>query len=444
MFVGITNTPRDYAWGSRTAIAELLGRQASGGPEAELWLGAHPGWPAVVTDVTPALAGRRLDAVIAEDPARFLGPRFTTLPFLLKVLAADKPLSLQAHPNPEQAAAGFARENEAGLATDAPERNYRDASAKPELILALSPTFEALAGFQHVSTIRMLLEELLLSATGDDRDAISAFGARLAAGNPAEAASTGSSQRIVEEGTPLTGTTVPPHSGEGNPLRDSVEWLLRGGGDVDALVAAVTRTAAAVPTGTSSFGREFATVGRLHELYPGDPGIVLSLLLNRVSLPQGQAMFLPAGNIHAYLQGVGIELMAASDNVLRGGLTEKHVDVDELLDVVVFEQRPMARVQPDSPVPGVEVFRTDTDDFVLARVGLGDAAAMHGYTLAGPESATFTLTGPAVVLVVAGGMRIGGATDSATLGRGDAVLVTPDEGTVTFSGSGIAFVATTP
>ena len=154
MFVGITTPPRDDAWGSRTAIAELLGRPASGGPEAELWLGAHHGSPSIVTDATPEFAGRRLDELIAEDPARFLGPGRTTLPFLLKVLAAEQPLSLQAHPNTAQAEAGFARENEAGLAVDAPERNYRDASAKPELLLALSPTFEALAGFQHVSTIR--------------------------------------------------------------------------------------------------------------------------------------------------------------------------------------------------------------------------------------------------------------------------------------------------
>lgn len=443
MFVGITNTPRDYAWGSRTAIAELLGRRASGGPEAELWLGAHPAWPSVVTDATPGLAGQRLDAVIATDPARFLGPRYTTLPFLLKVLAAEQPLSLQAHPDADQAKAGFARENEAGLALDAPERNYRDASPKPELILAVSPTFEALAGFQHVSTLRLMLEELVVSTSGEDRAAISAFAERLAAGDPAATGSTGSSKHIAEEGTPLEGTTVPPHSGEGNSLHDTVAWLLRGGDDVDALVAAITRTAATAPA-NSSFGRELATVGRLAELHPGDPGIVLSLLLNRISLPQGQALFLPAGNIHAYLEGVGIELMAASDNVLRGGLTGKHIDVDELLDVVVFQQNPMPRVQPDSPVPGVDVFRTDGDDFVLARIGLGDAAAVHGYTLAGPESATFTLTGPAIALVVSGGLRISGATDATNVGRGDAVLITPDEGTVTFTGSGIAYVATTP
>ena len=443
MFVGITNTPRDYAWGSRTAIAELLGRQASGGPEAELWLGAHPGSPSVVTDATPAFAGRTLDALIAEDPARFLGPGRTTLPFLLKVLAAEKPLSLQAHPDTAQAEAGFARENEAGIAVDAPERSYRDASAKPELLLALSPTFEALAGFQHVSTIRMLLEELILLSPDDDRDALRAFAGRLADGDPALAASTGSSHVVAALNPPDTASTSPAHTGGGNPLRDTVEWLLRGGDDVATLVGAITR-AASESTDTSSFRRELLTVGRLADLHPGDPGIVLSLLLNRVSLGQGQAMFLPAGNIHAYLEGLGIELMAASDNVLRGGLTDKHVDVDELLDVLVFEATPTPIVRPDAPLPGVEVFRTDVDDFVLAQVALGDAAAVHGYSVAGPDTATFTLTGPAIVLVVTGGIRIDGATDRTTLARGDAVLITPDEATVTFSGSGVAYLATTP
>jgi mannose-6-phosphate isomerase len=443
MFVGITNTPRDYAWGSRTAIAELLGRQASGGPEAELWLGAHPGSPSIVTDATPAFAGRRLDEVIAEDPARFLGPGRTTLPFLLKVLAADQPLSLQAHPNPAQAEAGFARENEAGLAVDAPERNYRDASAKPELLLALSPTFEALAGFQHVSTIRMLLEELILFTSGDDRDAVRGLADRLAGGDPALAGSTGSSQDVAAGAPPLSSATVPAHTGAGNPLHDTVGWLLRGGDDVAALVGAVTR-AAASSAGTSSFRREFETAGRLADLHPGDPGIVLSLLLNRISLGQGQALFLQAGSIHAYLEGLGIELMTSSDNVLRGGLTSKHVDVDELLDVVVFESTPVPVVRPDSPVPGVTVFRTDGDDFVLAQVALGDAAAVHGYRLAGPDTATFTLTGPAIVLVVSGGLRIDGTADRTNLARGDAALITPDEGTISFSGSGVAYVATTP
>ncbi|MGN6407166.1 MAG: mannose-6-phosphate isomerase, class I, partial [Curtobacterium sp.] len=142
--------------------------------------------------------------------------------------------------------------------------------------------------------------------------------------------------------------------------------------------------------------------------------------------------------------GTGIEVMAASDNVLRGGLTPKHVDVDELLKIVVFEALTTPIVQPSEGEPGVTVWRPQGDDFVLVRVALGDAAAVHGYTLGGPERTTVALTGPAEVLVVTGGLTIEGATDSISLARGDAAFITPDEGTLTFSGSGVAYVTTTP
>jgi mannose-6-phosphate isomerase len=439
MFIGITNTPRDYAWGSRTRMAKFLGRQPSGAPEAELWFGAHRESPSEVT--TPGLAGH-LDELISAQPLRMLGPGRSRLPFLLKVLAADRPLSLQAHPDAEQAREGFARENAAGIPLDAPERNYRDDSAKPELILAVSATFEALAGFQHMSALRMLFAELTLYASGEDRQVIAAFADRLA-GDSALAGSTGSADDVGQQDAPASPSTTTEHTGADNPLRDAVAWLLRGGADVARLVRAVV-AAAADAAGPSSFRREFATVARLAAEYPGDPGIVLSLLLNRISLVQGQAMFLPAGMIHAYLEGVGIELMAASDNVLRGGLTPKHVDVDELLSVVRFEALPVPVVQPDSPLDGVTVFRTDADDFVLAEVALGDAAQVHGYRLAGPDRASFRLTGPTIVLTVTGGLLIRGASDEVNLGRGDAVYVTPDENELTFTGSGVAVVATTP
>jgi mannose-6-phosphate isomerase len=443
MFVGITNTPRDYAWGSRTAIAELLGHPASGGPEAELWLGAHPGWPSTVTTATPELAGRRLDEVIAAAPARFLGAGRSRLPFLMKVLAADAPLSLQVHPDPAQAKEGFARENAAGIALTADTRNYKDDSAKPELILALSATFEALAGFRHVSESRLLLAELAGAAAGEDRAVISRFADDLGGGDAALAGSFGSSAEIIRDGAPAVGGTVPAHAHSGNPLAFVVERLLRGGDETERLIAAVVATAQQLGP-NSSFGREWATVGALAEAYPGDPGIVISLLLNHVSLRQGQALALPAGAMHAYLSGLGIEVMAASDNVLRGGLTPKHVDVDELLQVVVFESLPTSTVQPDALRPGVTVWQPAGDDFLLAQIAVGDAAARHGYTLSGPESTTFRVDGPAEILVVAGGMTVRGATDSISLARGDAAYVTPDEDTLTFVGSGIAYLTTTP
>jgi mannose-6-phosphate isomerase len=444
MFIGISNTPRDYAWGSTTAIAELLGRPASGGPEAELWLGAHGASPSVVTTASPEHAGQRLDALIARDPAPVVGTGRTRLPFLMKVLAAASPLSLQVHPDLEQARAGFRREQEAGLPLDDPARNYADDNHKPELILALSPTFEALAGFRHVSETRLLLAELAVSAASqDDRTAIGALADRLAAGDPAAAGSTGSSVHVVRDGMPVSGETSAEHRGGGNPLADAVAWLLHGGDEVERTVAAVTTAAARAPE-LSSFAREFRTVGLLADGYPGDPGVVISLLLNRISLPQGQALALSAGVVHAYLEGVGIEVMAASDNVLRGGLTPKHVDVDELLRVVRFEQTPPPKVQAESPADGVQLFRATADDFVLERITVGEAGAVHGYRLTGPEQVELPLAGPAIALCLTGGLTIAGAKGSFSLARGDAVLISPDEQRLTFSGSADVVLATTP
>jgi mannose-6-phosphate isomerase len=443
MFIGITNTPRDYAWGSRTAIGELLGHAVSGGPEAELWLGAHTAAPSRVTTATPQLSGQALDAVIARDPEALLGAGRSRLPFLLKVLAADAPLSLQVHPDLEQAKAGFAQEERSGTPLGDPKRNYVDDNHKPEVILALSATFEALAGFRHVSESRMLLAELVTSASGEDRQRIAALADRLASGDPSAAGSTGSSTHVVRDGMPVSGDTVAEHGGGGNPLADTVAWLLHGGDDVERTVAAVTGAAARASTG-SSFAREWQTVGVLAEAYPGDPGVVLSLLLNRISLQQGQALALPAGIMHAYLSGLGIELMSASDNVLRGGLTPKHVDVDELLRVARFEATPTPIVRPESPADGELLFRGPADDFVLARIDIGDAGAVHGVRLAGPEQVVLPLTGPAIALCLTGGAAIVGAKGSFTLARGDAVFISPDEEHLTFSGSADIVVATTP
>jgi mannose-6-phosphate isomerase len=443
MFIGITNTPRDYAWGSRTAIGELLGHPVSGGPEAELWLGAHGAAPSRVSTATPQLSGQALDDVIARDPAGLLGQGRSRLPFLLKVLAADAPLSLQVHPDLEQAAAGFAREERDGVPITDPTRNYVDDNHKPELILALSPTFEALAGFRHVSESRMLLAELVTFAARDDKAAVAALADRLAAGDPESAGSTGSSGEVIRDGMPPLADTTAAHHGVGNPLADTVAWLLHGGDDVERTVAAVT-AAAARASMVSSFAREWQTVGVLADAYPGDPGVVLSLLLNRISLQQGQALALPAGVMHAYLTGLGIELMAASDNVLRGGLTPKHVDVDELLRVARFEATATPIIQPERPTDGELLFRGPADDFVLLRLELADAGAVHGVRLAGPDEVVVPLTGPAIALCLSGGVAITGAAGSFALARGDAVFISPDEERLAFSGSADVVIATTP
>ena len=275
MFVAIGNTPRDYAWGSSTAIAEFRGVAPSGEPEAELWLGAHAGSPAQVSDAA-SVGHADLAAWIAADPERALGPALAAhgarLPFLLKLLAAAEPLSQQAHPTPEQARAGFAREEADGIPLTAYDRNYRDAFHKPELIVAVSDTFDALSGFRPLDEVAGILEVL---READAADAAPEPGAL---------------------------DLLAAHLDTADPLRDTVEWLLRDGRGGDTGEAAwvterVTVLAASDAAGRSPFAPSFATVGALAEAYPGDPGIVISLLLNRVRLRRGEALYLAAGNI---------------------------------------------------------------------------------------------------------------------------------------------------
>jgi mannose-6-phosphate isomerase len=371
MFLRITNTPRDYAWGSTTAIAELLGTKPSGGPEAELWLGAHPGSPSRLVD----RPGTLLD----------LAPE--GLPFLLKVLAASAPLSLQAHPTSAQAEEGFARENAAGIPLDAPQRNYKDQFHKPELIYALSDEFRALSGFRPVADTRRVLEVV----SWDERVAPML-------------------DRLDEDAS----------------LRPVFEWLISRGRGVDELVAALVEASAELDDVS------WDTVRVLAEQYPGDPGIAISLLLHTVVLTAGEALYLPAGNIHAYLEGVGIELMASSDNVLRGGLTPKHVDVPELLSVLDFRPLPAPYLEPHEPEPGVQIFRPDdVPDFELTVVS--DAALRRGVTVAIPGA------GPAIGLSIGGEATIAAGP---TLRAGEAVYLDAEE-QLQLSGHGMLFVAST-
>ena len=371
MFVEIANEPRDYAWGSTTAIAELLGTPPSGGPQAELWLGAHPGSPARVVGA-------------AGEERTLLDLLDGRLPFLLKVLAAAAPLSLQAHPTPAQAEEGFARENAAGVPLDAPTRNYKDAFHKPELIYALSEPFRALSGFRPVAETRAVL-----APVADD-------------------------PRI----TPLVERLVDDTS-----IEAVFAWLIGRGDGVADLVDAVVEASATVD------GPSWQTVRTLADAYPGDPGIVISLLLHTVELHAGEVLFLPAGNIHAYLEGLGIELMAASDNVLRGGLTPKHVDVPELLRVLDFRPAPAPYLAPHEPEPGVRVFRPNVPDFVLTVVSAD--AAERGVEVA--------LGGAAIVLCTDGAVALEGGP---AISRGQSVFVA-EEQWLGVRGAGTVFIAST-
>ena len=370
-----------YAWGSPTAIPELLGTVADGGPQAELWLGAHPSGPA-------RAGGVRLDELVAGDPERMLGrpvlDRFgPRLPFLLKVLAAAQPLSLQAHPSAARAAAGFAEESAAGVPLDAPQRRYRDGSHKPELLCALTP-FAALCGFRPVEATLALLGRLGLADL------------------PAYA---------------------PLITGD---LRATVAGLLSLADGERAEVAATIALAA-----QATDGLEALWARRIAATHPGDPGVGVALLLNLVQLAPGQAIYLPAGNLHAYLEGVGVEIMASSDNVLRGGLTPKHVDVDELLVVLAFEPGPPPVVQPRRVGP-VRRYETPAAEFELVLVHLSGVPAV----IAGDR--------PRVVLALEGKAKLATPSDEMDLARGAAAWVPAGDGDLALTGDGRAVVAATP
>ncbi|HSY14757.1 MAG TPA: mannose-6-phosphate isomerase, class I [Jatrophihabitantaceae bacterium] len=321
---------RHYGWGSTTAIAELLGVRPDGRPAAELWFGAHPEAPSSAGE--PAAP---LDTLIAAQPLALLGadlfdafgPR---LPFLLKVLAADRALSIQVHPTVAQARAGFAAEDARGVPLDSPERNYRDANHKPELICALS-AFEALCGFRPVAATLRLFAAL-----------------------------------AVPELVPYQQLLAGPDG-----LRDGFSAILSAA-DPAALVAAVAGGVATLPPDS-----EWAGPARAFRLAaqdaPGDVGAVLTLLLNYVRLEPGQAIYLDAGNVHAYLRGVGVEIMANSDNVLRCGLTPKHVDVAEVLRIADFVPLVDPLCVPHRPSPGVVAYPVPVPDFALSRIEVGDS-----------------------------------------------------------------------
>jgi mannose-6-phosphate isomerase len=404
MFVRIDNVPRDYAWGSSHGIADLLGRPASGGPQAELWLGAHPGSPSFLVHPTET-AGTLLD-LISDEPAQTLGATWLAdssyqgaprLGYLLKVLSAASPLSLQAHPSSELAQAGFERENDLGIPLDSPERNYKDPFRKPELIYALTP-FDALCGFRDVATSLAVLDQLI---------------------------ATGRAEALPHDELDVLRGILDIAGTEESALRAAVGLLLGGGEGVDEMVAQATAIAR-TPAGRGM--PELGIVMLLADAFPGDPGVVLALLLHRVELHPGQARYLPAGNIHAYLQGTGIELMASSDNVLRGGLTKKHIDVPELLRVLDFTPVPVPLLTP-SRVGAVEVFAPDVPDFRLVHVS---------------ADAVLERTAPAIVLCVAGGASVAGADGSVELSRGEIAFVSPDGGALRFQlrDGGSVFVAT--
>ena len=332
----LKNSIQEYAWGSRTAIPELLGQSVPADkPQAELWMGAHPKAP---SQVLADGLWRSLPEVIEESPEETLGQevaaRFSNkLPFLFKVLAAAKPLSIQAHPNKEQAGQGFARENGLGIPLDAGHRNYRDDNHKPEIICALTP-FWALNGFRKIEETLSLLEEARIPGLVEivsflrshpNRDGLKKFF------NHLMTTDSGKQGKIVEQAV---------NYAEKRTHEEPVwTWMIK-----------------------------------LNEEYPGDMGVLSPIFLNLIRLEPQQAMYLPAGELHGYLEGVGIELMANSDNVLRGGLTPKHIDVQELLTVLNFTDGGLNILSPENLTPGEAFYSTEAEEFVLSVIRINKAA----------------------------------------------------------------------
>lgn len=384
----LRNPVQPYDWGSRTAIAELRGEPPSPGPQAELWIGSHPQASSEL-----ALDGtwRSLAAVVAERPAEVLGAAAagrgeTALPFLLKVLAADEPLSIQAHPDAAQAAAGCRREDERGLRRDSPERSYRDASAKPELVCALRP-FVLLSGFRPPPAIADLLVELGL---GEALDAAA----------------------LRDGGSPALRAFF-------------TAWMRRPAAEAARLVA----TAAARAEGRDdAVGR---WIGRLARRFPGDRGVLAPAFLELHALAPGEAVFTGPGVLHTYLEGVGVELMAASDNVLRGGLTRKRVDVPGLLEVLRFEPR-STRLEPETPAAGVARFRAPDGGLVLTRVRL--ASDRPGVEAGGGPALLVVTAGAGAAVELASGRRV-------PFRRGDGLLVPAAVRGFNLEGEGEVFVA---
>lgn len=394
--------PQHYPWGSHDAVPAFLGRDGGDRPWAEVWYGAHPLGPSWVPG-----RGMTLDALIGADPHEMLGEDIArafagTLPYLLKLIAPARPLSLQVHPTREHAAESFAAENAAGLPLEAPERNYRDDNHKPEMVVALE-RFEALCGFRTPRRAAAILSTL------------------------------------------------------GTPVTDRLHALLRERPDAHGMRAAfrtlvapalrpepamIEQVAAACgrrfEAGSSPSPRIDRTVADLHEHFPGDPGVAAALLLNPVSLRPGEAMFVPAGAIHCYLSGLAIEIMAASDNVLRAGLTGKKVDVEEMLQCVSMHAAPPLRVAPETLTPTTVAYFAPIDDFELSVTTVADEPAATGQRHPVPGS------GPRILLALDGDVLVDTATDQRRLRRGEAVFVPAAAGALSVGGAGRIAQASIP
>lgn len=379
----LINSVQNYAWGSKTALTDLYGiANPNNLPMAELWMGAHPKSSSKIEDASGQ--ARSLRDVIDADKAELLGDkvaqRFGELPFLFKVLCADQPLSIQVHPNKQASEIGFAKENAAGIPLDAAERNYKDPNHKPELVFALTP-FLAMNAFREFSEIISLLQPV-----AGANNAIAHF-----LENPnAEA------------------------------LSQLFASLLNMQGEEKSHALAVLKAAL-----ESQQGEPWETIRLIAQFYPDDSGLFSPLLLNVVKLNPGEVMFLFAETPHAYLQGVALEVMANSDNVLRAGLTPKYIDIPELVANVKFVAKPAAELLTQPVKNGAELdFPIPVEDFAFSLHDLSQTE-----TTIAQESA-------AILFCVEGEATLHKGEQRLVLKPGESAFVAANESPVSVSGTG--------
>jgi mannose-6-phosphate isomerase len=387
----LAGTIQHYAWGSRHRLAALQGRPSpTPEPEAELWFGAHPLAPALVeSDAGPV----PLDAWIARDPERALGPRVVRrfgarLPFLAKLLAVERPLSIQVHPDAQRAREGFEREDRAGIPLDAPHRCYRDRSGKPELVCAIE-RLTVLHGFRPIGEVAKHLEAI--GAAG------LLPGFRELAGRP----EAGTWRAVFGELLALAPERRRPL------VAEAAERAHRAGCEPGAL----------------------DWVARLARAFPDDVGVLAPLLLRLVVLEPGEALLVSPGVVHCYLEGFAFEAMASSDNVLRGGLTPKHVDRDELLRAGCFAPEALGPWKPGGASARERRYPVGPEEFALSLLELEQGARFDSGPRAGAE----------VLVCASGSVRVRGAANGGAvdLGGGAAAWIPAAAGAYQVTGGGL-------
>ena len=440
----LKNQIQEYSWGSKTLMPELLGRENSDErPFAEMWMGVHPRGPSAVEEDGGESS---LASIIDAYPEELLGDgaarRFSgNLPFLFKVLAAGQPLSIQTHPNKEQAEEGYSREEREGIPVDAFHRNYRDRNHKPEVICALTP-FTAMCGFRSLEELRSgfslidseVVREKLLPAL-DGRS----FEARGAAGPRAGA----------DAGTNAVAASRKETDTEAQRLESFFESLMAlGEEETGELVRALVAWAG------KNRSTEASLVRRFYDLHGFDRGVAAPFYLNVITLAEGEALFQPAGVLHAYVEGMGVELMANSDNVLRGGLTKKHVDVEELLSLLSFSPRTPDVIQPQEVSPGIEEYPVPIDEFLLRRIrphGVSSSEGLYvenrssieiGICVSG--SARIAPSGAETSEAEAKAKTSGGGAAPLEIEKGESFVLPYAMGAYRISGDAVIYLATIP